>query len=216
VRADPGKRRSHIRRWLTYLTIFAAAAVLIGDVITLVYNVLGGEFTVRFGLKALVIAILAGAIFGYYLSDIRRDEKAAGVPRTQGYLLSGIASAAVVAVAIGGLATIGSPGEERLRRLDVRRVEDLHRIERAANLYFTRQGRLPAALQDLPVEGGLDVARTDPAGTPYEYRATGESTYELCAGFDTGSGELSRSRTGDFWAHGAGRHCFQVEARTVH
>ena len=72
---SPIKRLSAVRRWLTYLTLFIAAAVLIGDMITLVNNVLGGELSVRFVLKVLVAAVIAGTIFGYYLFDLRREEK---------------------------------------------------------------------------------------------------------------------------------------------
>ncbi len=72
---NPVKRLSAVRRWLTYLTLFLAAAVLIGDMITLVFNLLGGEVTVRFVLKVLVAAVIAGTIFVYYLLDLRREEK---------------------------------------------------------------------------------------------------------------------------------------------
>lgn len=72
--ADPIKRHSNVRRWLTYVTLFIAASVLIGDVITLVYNLLGGELTTRFLLKVLVVGFIAGPIFWYYLSDLRREE----------------------------------------------------------------------------------------------------------------------------------------------
>lgn len=71
----PVKRLSVVRRWLTYLTLFIAAGVLIGDTITLVYNLLGGELTVRFVLKVVVVAAIAGTIFGYYLFDLRHEEK---------------------------------------------------------------------------------------------------------------------------------------------
>lgn len=75
VARNPVKRLSGVRRWLTYLTLFVAASVLIGDMITLVYNVLGGELSLRFGLKVLVIAVIAGTIFSWYLIDLRREEK---------------------------------------------------------------------------------------------------------------------------------------------
>ena len=74
VACDPAGRLSLVRRWLTYLTLFIAAAVLIGDMTVLVYNVLGGDLTLRFGLKVLVVAVIAGAIFGWYLTDLRREE----------------------------------------------------------------------------------------------------------------------------------------------
>ena len=73
----PAKRLSAVRRWLTYLTLFVAAVVLIVDMITLVYNVLGGELSVRFLLKVLVAAVIAGSVFGYYLWDLRKEEQEA-------------------------------------------------------------------------------------------------------------------------------------------
>ena len=76
--ADPAKRGSKVRRWLTYVTLFVAASVLIGDVTTLVYHVLGGELTVRFLLKVLTVGSIAGTAFWYYLSDLQRDEREVG------------------------------------------------------------------------------------------------------------------------------------------
>lgn len=74
ISADPIKRHSNVRRWLTYVTLFIAASALISDVIALVYNLLGGELTTRFLLKVLVVGFIAGPIFWYYLSDMRREE----------------------------------------------------------------------------------------------------------------------------------------------
>ena len=73
--ADPTKRLSPVRRWLTYLTLFIAAGVLIGDVTTLVYSLLGGELTPRFVLKVLVVGAIAGTVFWFYVSDLRIDEQ---------------------------------------------------------------------------------------------------------------------------------------------
>ncbi len=75
IRVDSRKRGSDIRQNLTYLTLLVAGGVLVGAVITLLYNFLGGELTVRFVLKVLTIGVLAGPIFWYYLSDLRREEK---------------------------------------------------------------------------------------------------------------------------------------------
>ena len=77
IQADPAKRGSKARRWLTYLTLSIASAVLLGDFITLVYNVLSGELSVRFVLKVLTVAGIAGTVFTYYLWDLRADEKGA-------------------------------------------------------------------------------------------------------------------------------------------
>ncbi|MDQ3169982.1 MAG: DUF5671 domain-containing protein [Acidobacteriota bacterium] len=77
IARDRRKRESAVRRWLTYLTLFIAASVLIADVIVLVYNALGGDMTMRFVLKVLTVGLVAGLIFGHYLKDLRADEKAA-------------------------------------------------------------------------------------------------------------------------------------------
>lgn len=71
---NPVKRLSPVRRWLTYMTLFLAAAILVGDLVTLVYNVLGGELSIRFLLKVLIAGTIASAIFAFYLLDLRREE----------------------------------------------------------------------------------------------------------------------------------------------
>src|SRR5690606_25043539 len=72
---NPVKRLSAVRRWLTYLTLFLAVTVLVCDLIALVNSVLGGDLTLRFTLKVLVVGAIAGAIFGFYLHDLRREER---------------------------------------------------------------------------------------------------------------------------------------------
>ena len=74
VRQDPVRRLSKVRRWLTYLTLFVGAGILIGVLTTVVYNLLGGELTIRFVLQVLTIGSITGSVFGYFLSDIRREE----------------------------------------------------------------------------------------------------------------------------------------------
>lgn len=74
IKEDPGKRASKVRRWLTYLTLFVAASFMVGDLVTLIHHFLAGEMTIRFVLKALVIAVIAGTAFTYYLRDLRQEE----------------------------------------------------------------------------------------------------------------------------------------------
>lgn len=75
IQRNPEKKSSKIRKWLTYITLFIAAGFIIGDLITLLFNLLGGELTLRFVLKVIVILVIAGLIFGYYLWDLRKEEK---------------------------------------------------------------------------------------------------------------------------------------------
>jgi hypothetical protein len=76
VASDPSRRSSAVRKWLTYVTLLVAAAVLVGDSITLVFNALSGELTLRFILKVLVVASIAGSVFGYFTWSTRVDDKA--------------------------------------------------------------------------------------------------------------------------------------------
>lgn len=71
IARDPTKRDSRIRRQITYVTLFIASATLLGDVTTLVYNLLAGETTISFVLKVLTVAAIAGGALWYYLGDIR-------------------------------------------------------------------------------------------------------------------------------------------------
>ena len=73
VRLDPSRRLSKVRRWLTYLTLFVGAGILIGVATSIVYNLLGGEMTTRFVLKVLTVGSITGTVFGYFLRDIGRE-----------------------------------------------------------------------------------------------------------------------------------------------
>lgn len=72
---DPERKESRVKKWLTYLTLVIAAGVLIGDLITVLSSLLGGELSMRFFLRALTVFLVAGSIFGYYLSDLQKEEK---------------------------------------------------------------------------------------------------------------------------------------------
>ena len=73
-RKSPAKRDLGIRKWLIYFTLFAAALIIIGDLVTLIYNLLGGELTLRFLLKVATVFFVSGSVFGYYLWDLRKHK----------------------------------------------------------------------------------------------------------------------------------------------
>ena len=79
---------------------------------------------------------------------------------------------------------LDSPAQERLRRLDERRVDDLRSISAELDFYWTREGTLPSSLEDLAKEPGVFVELYDPqTDQPYEYWVLDSNTYELCAEF---------------------------------
>lgn len=76
IQQDPAKRASRVRRWLTYLTLFISSVALIGDAVVLLNDVLAGEVTLRFLLKTITVAVIAGGIFTHYLRELRAEERA--------------------------------------------------------------------------------------------------------------------------------------------
>ena len=72
---DAARRNSPVRNWLTYLTLYLMAMVEICSFISVIGNVLGGEIASRFILKAMVVIVIAGAIFLFYLWDIRGQDR---------------------------------------------------------------------------------------------------------------------------------------------
>lgn len=206
-RSDPTQRSSPVRRWLTYAAMFIAACVIIGDFVTLIAYLLGGELTTRFLLKVAVVAIVAGVILGYYLRDLRSDEGSR--PAAANALLA--AATLVTAAAIGiGLLLLGLPSERYARRLDERRVADLREIAQAVDLHLERQGSMPASLAELGDVLGTRVPTSDPAtSAPYEYSLTGERGYTLCATFERRSEGVTDDGR---WTHAAGPQCFTLTA----
>ena len=124
--------------------------------------------------------------------------------------LAGALVVVVAAAVATGIVIIGSPGEERTRRLDTRRVSDLQQISQSVEVYHTRHQRVPASLDELSQEPGLAIVARDPVnGQPYGYRSVDSDSYELCATFDRETTEV-RS---DFWSHGSGMQCFKLKTK---
>jgi hypothetical protein len=127
-----------------------------------------------------------------------------------------LATIAVTAAVVAGIFVLGSPAEERSRRLDERRVQDLSGIARAVDLYWTRNNAsFPASLETLRNDTGARISITDPGtDAPYEFRRLEGSEYELCAVFEGESAESARG-VEVFWSHRAGRQCFKRAAEAV-
>jgi hypothetical protein len=123
-----------------------------------------------------------------------------------------VAGAVVVGAIAAGLALIGPPSEERRRRLDAIRVGDLRQISTAVDMYWKQEARVPESLAAVPDVPNAAFRRTmDPAtGEPYPYRVLDGSRYELCATFE--AEDADGAYDDRFWAHGAGRRCFELDA----
>ena len=124
------------------------------------------------------------------------------------------ATTLVVGSIIAGVILVGSPAEGRLQQLDSARIEDLRGIVTAMDSYWDRNERLAISLDELAEDARTQVSTIDPGSAQScEYRALDEDTYELCATFDRESLAPVR-RNSDFWSHGVGRQCFELDVDT--
>lgn len=69
IAADASFRKSPVRKWTLYIALFFSALTLLGDAVYAIYNFLEGDLTLRFALKSLTVAGVAGAVFAFYLKD---------------------------------------------------------------------------------------------------------------------------------------------------
>lgn len=215
-RAKPEYQDVRLRRWLVYLTLFLAAIVIITDLVTLLYTLLDGEITARFILKVLAVLVIAGAVFYYYLWELK-----ARVPAIRMFV-AGTIVVVIVAVVLGFF-LIGSPSHRRAVRFDERRVQDLQNLQYQVINYWQLKEKLPGALGDLKNDISGFVPPTDPqTKAAYEYSVVDTRVFQLCATFTTDANTVSSQETprpfapypyegkpyGDNWQHGAGRTCF--------
>lgn len=176
--ALPEKREMKIRKWLLYFTLFLAGIIIIGDIVTLIYNFLQGELATRFLLKILAVLLTAGAIFGYYFLDLKN--KAYGLRRIA-YGVIAIVTLAIVA----GFFLVGSPKEERARRFDDQRVQHLQLIQSEIINYWIKKAALPKTLGELgdPIRG-VAIPKDPESGAEYVYEIKDKENFKLCATFN--------------------------------
>lgn len=223
VEENPEKKDLKVRKWLLYLTIFAAGLVIIGDLVTLLKTFLDGEITARFILKVLTIFFIAGSTFYYYLNELRHGEAKKGDWKSLGIRAFPWAVIIVVlAAVVFGFFVAGSPSSRRAERFDERRVNDLSLIQSQVISYWQNKSELPSGLDKLPNDIlGVVIPRDPKTGNAYEYRVVSDLRFQICATFETSTNEGQNSVKplpaaypypgGEVqtWQHGTGRTCFQ-------
>ncbi len=193
--------------------------MIAGDLVTLVYNFLGVDLTTRFVLKVLVVLLVAGTVFGYYLWDLRKKYTA-----KQLKVLVLAVSLTVLASVVGGFFTAGSPLNARLRRFDERRINDLQILQSEIINYWMQKNKLPSSLSDLKNDISGFIPPADPeTGLLYIYKTEKPLNFKFCADFNFPSEEsLGRQKAVPYpyydgqpyqqnWDHGTGESCFSRE-----
>lgn len=223
IRRQPELREFSFRKWLIYLTIFITAIAIIGGLVTLVFNFMGGELTIRFLLKVLTVFAAAGTIFWYYLWDVKNKLS----PALNKWLALAVVAAAAAAIIVSFL-LIGSPFYQRRARLDEQRINHLQILQNEIINYWTNKNKLPEKLADLNNATRGFITPLDPENKEnYGYEIAGPLSFKLCANFSTArtAGNDARQKEISYapayptpagisqssWFHGESRHCFDRE-----
>lgn len=198
---------SAIRKWLTYIAIFIAIAVAIGDLITTLNSFLSGEITLKFALKAATIFAIVGGFGAYYFFDLKRQNfKRDLAIRSFG--------AGFIVIVLGCLviafSLLDSPAQARALREDNQRLQDLQQISWAVTELYNLNSVLPQSLDELTVGGKInaDILLDPVSGQQYEFTIVDASSYKLCANFERDAS--ANDYTDPAWQHGVGRACFAI------
>lgn len=70
----PDLRKIHARKTLIYITLIVTFIIGLINLISIVYNFLGGNINLNFLLHFFVTFIVSGIIFLYYLNQVRSDK----------------------------------------------------------------------------------------------------------------------------------------------
>ncbi|HVS47005.1 MAG TPA: DUF5671 domain-containing protein [Verrucomicrobiae bacterium] len=70
LQTRPDSYNSGVRKWLTYLALVLAVLVICSDAIWFIEAFLRGQLTTQFILDSLVLLVIGGGIFTYYLATI--------------------------------------------------------------------------------------------------------------------------------------------------
>jgi len=130
--------------------------------------------------------------------------------KTFAYIVIGIVTVAVAA----SFFVIGTPNNERSRRFDETRVNDLSSVQNEILNFWIKKERLPQTLSELEDDLSDFIVPNDPQiKTPYEYSVLSEYQFELCANFVTESISQDYYAPTPYgsevrWNHGIGHTCF--------
>lgn len=217
---NPEKKELRTRKWLLHFTLFASAIVIIGDLITLIFQFLNGDLTVQFILKVFAVLLIAGAVFTYYIWSIRKDIPASKHP-TMKWFVRGTLALGVFFI-LWGFFIAGSPFAERAKRFDERRVQHLQTLQSEIINFWQAKEKLPVSLDELRDDiRGFAPPKDPETDAPYRYTVEDNNKFILCATFKTSATEntdiVSKRIAvtpdgypyyGETWLHGAEEKCF--------
>lgn len=231
---EMGRVDEIIRKWVIYIILFLSSVVAVIDLVALVRYFISGEITTRFILKVITVLIVVSLVSVYYVFSLKSIKKA-----KINIILATTSTLLVAFAIIYSFSIMGSPAQQRLLRLDDRRVSDLQSIQSQVINYWQQKEELPESLEVLtnPISSySVPLPPLFENGEKYEYNVKSKLTFELCATFalpipkgwqEYGKGRVlsmsvnSRIKEvaipypgkgfgiNESWAHEEGRTCFE-------
>lgn len=207
----PKKHDLKFSKWLTYITLFVSSITLVISLIILINEFYSGELTLTFALKVLLVLVMAGAVFGYYLWHVQGKPYKSKLP----LVMAWVSSTVVLTTLILGFFVAGSPADQRQIRLDEWRVNHLQNIESQVINYWQAKDELPETLEEMRALDQFSIPTDPETKEEYRYELTGALTFNLCANFNQPTpkwqqidyyGPYGRSEN---WDHGSGEICFE-------
>lgn len=207
----------NLTRWIIYLSLFIGGAIILGDAVAVVYGWLNGELTLRFFLKAFILASVVASAFTYYLYDAKGYWQ---THEKQSIYCGLVATMVVVASLVLGLYFMESPSEVRAQRLDEQQLNDLRDIQYRVQNHLMSEDALPASIAELYTVNEPPTAPDSRADYRYEVTDRG---FNLCAEFGAASErerypsrpvapaktEQPYIENQNDWQHEAGAWCFE-------
>lgn len=215
-RRDASSRYLGLTRWLIYLSLLVGGAILLGDAVAVVYSFLNGELTLRFFLKAAILAVVITSAFFYYLLDARGYWH---IHEKQSFYAGAVASLFVAVSLIVGFSLMESPTTVREQKIDEQQLNDLQDMQMRIGDFLATEGELPSSIDELYTVQAVPEAPE--SRSAYRYNRT-EDGFELCAEFMTTSDDrytyIGQPRIPERetpliinendWEHGTGVWCF--------
>lgn len=203
-------------KWLVYFSLLVGGGVLLGDLVAIINTFLNGELTARFFLKVLVVLIVIGSAFTYYLFDLRgywREHK----KYSQVYAV--FISLAVLMSLFYGVQNTETPQEIRDIAADSQQIRDLGDIQWRIEEYVRTEDDLPETIEE--VYEGILVPTAPENRDSYTYEVINKDSFNLCATFVFDSINSKNSfpqpifiedriiKNPSNWDHGTGKWCFE-------
>ncbi|QQS61686.1 MAG: hypothetical protein IPN70_02025 [Candidatus Moraniibacteriota bacterium] len=223
------KREIMAIKWITYGVLFICLIILVGDLIALLYTFLQGEMSVRFFLKACVILLISGTVFGWYFFERREIQYKKPISKRVFQAFAWSSSFGIFLGILFGFLISGSPQMARTRAFDTQRSQHLSQIASCVENFASQYQRLPKSIEEIQkstyycIEEGNQF---DPEkNIPYEYRiiteartvgTVREGEFELCAQFSLESSSENKEYPSYYdvntkWStHKAGKECDRV------